>query len=199
MQLPKLFQKPVVEKPTYFFAIHLSDLVVQSALWKVDQGMIEVVSRSSQKSWQDDESCITAIDQTLQELSKESENVKETLFALNPEWVTPEGILPAKKPLFQKITKELSLEAIGFVVTTEALLQHFTQTLSPQLSLFLIEFAETQIFVTQVKQGALQQTEKVGRSGDAIADLIEAFAHFTDKVFPSKFFCGFYTFFPHIF
>lgn len=187
MQLPPIFHKTPAVKPSYFFAIHLSDLVVQSALWKVDQGLIEVVSRSKQKSWTDDESCIQAIDQTLQELSKESESVKETLFALNPEWVTPEGILPAKKPLFQKITKELSLEAIGFVVTTEALLQHFTQTLSPQLSLFLIEVAETQLFVTQVKQGALQQTEKVGRSGEIIPDLIEAFAHFKDKVFPSKF------------
>ncbi len=187
MQLPHLFKKPAVAKPVYFFAIHLSDLVVQSALWKVDEGMIEVVSRSGQKSWSDDESCVAAIDQTLQELSKESEHVTETLFALSPEWVTPEGILPGKKPLFQKITKELSLEAIGFVVTTEALLQHFTQTLSPQLSLFLIEVAASQLFITQVKQGSLQQTEKVGRSGNTVSDLVEAFAHFKDKVFPSKF------------
>ncbi|CAN5272908.1 hypothetical protein BH10PAT2_BH10PAT2_0040 [soil metagenome] len=187
MQLPHLFKKPAVSKPSFFFAIHLSDSVVQSALWKVDEGMIEVVSRSKQKTWQDDETCITAIDQSLQELSKEAETVKETLFALSPEWVTPEGILPNKKPLFQKITKELSLEAIGFVVTTEALLQHFTQTLSPQLSLFLIEVAASQLFITQVKQGTLLQTEKAGRSGDSVADLIEGFAHFKDKVFPSKF------------
>jgi len=187
MQLPQLFKKPIEVKPIHFFAIHLSDSVAQSALWKVDRGMIEVISWSSQKSWQDDETCIAAIDQTLQELSKESENVDEALFALSPEWVTPEGILPAKKPLFLKITKELSLEAIGFVVTTEALLQHFTQTLSPQLSLFLIEVASSQLFITQVKQGNLQQTEKVGRSGSTVSDLVEAFAHIKDKVFPSKF------------
>lgn len=187
MQLPKLFKKNSAPKPVFFFAIHLSDAVVQSALWKVEQGMIEVVSRSTQKLWQDDETCITAIDQSLQELSKEAEQVEETLFALSPEWVTPEGILPAKKPLFQKITKELSLEAIGFVVTTEALLQHFTQTLSPQLSLFLIEVASSQLFITQVKQGTLLQTEKAGRSGDTVSDLVEGFAHFKDKVFPSKF------------
>ncbi len=187
MQLPHLFKKPAVSKPVYFFAIHLSDSVVQSALWKVEQGLIEVVSRSTQKSWQDDESCVVAIDQSLQDLSKEAEHVKETLFALSPEWVTAEGILPAKKHLFQKITKELSLEAIGFVVTTEALLQHFTQTLSPQLSLFLIEVAATQLFITQVKLGNLEQTEKVGRSGEVVSDMVEGFARFKDKIFPSKF------------
>jgi hypothetical protein len=186
MNLTNLFASHEQQLKPLFFAIHISELHVQSALWRVEEGQVELVSQSTQHAWKDDESCITAVDQSLQELGKDSEHVSQSLFALNTEWVNADGIIAARKPLFQKITKELQLEAIGFVVTTEAVVQHLAQNVSPQLSLFLIELSVQSMIVSLVRQGQIVRSEKVGRSGDAVSDLTEAFAHFEEKTFPTK-------------
>jgi hypothetical protein len=183
MQLPTLFSSQSTN--TLYFAIHISEIAVQSVLWKIAETGPEILSTSQLHQWQDEDSCVNAIDQSLQELGKESENVKETLFALEGSWVNAQGIVAERKSLFQKITKELSLEAVGFVVTSEALLQHFNETM-PQMSYFLIDCGLEDLTLTLVKQGEVQHTQKVGRSGDAISDFIEGFAHFDDKMFPPK-------------
>jgi hypothetical protein len=187
MQLPNLFAAQQIPHVQLFFVVLLTETHAQGALWKIEEGRIDVLTQSTQHQWQDEETCVNAIDHALQELGKESENVKQTLFALQSNWVSAEGIVPARKPLFQKITKELSLEAIGFVVVTEALLQHFTETVSPQVNLFLIDVRVQEIEVSLVKQGQLVDSCKVGRSGESVSDVNEAFAHFKEKSFPAKF------------
>jgi hypothetical protein len=183
MQLPTLFSSNSID--TLYFAIHISEIAVQAVLWKITTGGPEIMSASQPHKWQDEDTCVNAIDQSLQELGKESENVKDTLFALQGSWVNAQGVVAQHKSLFQKITKELSLEAVGFVVTSEALLQHFNETM-PQMSYFLIDFGLEELTLTLVKQGEVQHTQKVGRSGDTVSDFIEGFAHFEEKTFPPK-------------
>jgi len=187
MKLPQLLSNQEETPTPLFFAIHLADGQVQAVLWQVLNGAVKVVTQSSPHQWQTDEQCVEAVDLSLQELGKESENVKQALFALNPEWVDKEGIQQIRKPLFQKLVKELSLEAIGFVVTSEALVQYLAHNSEPQQHFFLIELTAHAVFASLVKSGQILQTEQVGRSGDGVSDLTEAFAHFTEKVFPTKF------------
>ncbi len=168
-----------------FFAIQISDDQVEAALWKVEEGKTHIVSFSQPHHWRDEQSCVTAVDQSLQELGKESEHVKESLFALNGDWVDPEGIIAAKKHLFQQITKELTLEPIGFVVMTEALAEYINDK-SPQLNAFLVQAGTQNLVVTLVRAGEVIQTVKVGKSEKSVSDLTEAFAHIKEKLFPSK-------------
>src|SRR5258708_4837984 len=180
MNLPGIFSHP--EAPAndlLFFAVHISEKYVEAALWQVSDKQVHILGQSGQQVWSNEENCVAAVDRSIQELGKDAERVKKTLFALRSDWVDTKGILPTKKMLFQKITNELSLEAIGFVVTTEALVQYLTQTSSPQLSMFLIEFAEHYLFVSLVQHGQIVKTERVGRSGQSVSDITEAFAHFT--------------------
>ena len=171
---------------TLFFAVLIAERYVEAVLWQVHEGKIEIISQSAQNPWKRDDDCIKAIDRSLQELGQLEEHVHQTLFALRSEWVNSEGILASKKPLFQRITKELALEAVGFVVTTEALVQHLARTTSSQLTLFLLDFTDAAVNVILVKHGEIVKLEKVGRSGDTVSDITEAFAHFQEKVFPSK-------------
>ncbi len=186
MNLPSIFSKADQPQRKLLFAIHITEGIVQAVLWEVKENALETVVFSGYHTWQDEEGCVAAIDQSLQELGKESEDVKQTLFALNTDWVDNNGIAAHKKHLFQRITKELSLEAIGFVVTAEAVTQYLAQTTTPQLNLFLIEIHEQYLSVLFVKQGQVVQHERVGRSGESVSDLTEAFAHFKEKTFPPK-------------
>ena len=168
------------------FAIALSANQVQSALWQVRDGQIEVLTKSASHSWKDEKEAVDAVDKSLQELDKLSEYAKQTLFALPAEWTDAEGIVASRKPFFEKLTKELSLEAVGFVVMTEAMVQHIVQQEGQQTHLFFIEVEDAQVKISLVKQGELKQTKIVGSSNDIISDVTEALAHFKDKTFPPK-------------
>jgi hypothetical protein len=185
IHLPNPLTKSAHSSSHLFFAIILSEQYASAALWGVVDGQLAIIQRSEDHAWQEDESCINAIDQSLQELGKESENVSQTLFALPSDWVDADGIVALKKPLFQKMTKELSLEPIGFVVTTEAMTQYLTQS-SPQLNIFVVEVGVSYVTVALVKAGQITQTIKVGRSGESVSDLREALAHLKDKSLPAK-------------
>jgi hypothetical protein len=188
MNLPSIFSNENKNGATLaheFFVIQISDAQVESALWKVEHGTVEIVTSSEAQAWKDENTCLNAVDVSLQELGKESENVKLALFSLSSDWVTADGIASEKKQFFQKMTKELSLEPIGFVVTVEALTQYLIQD-SPQLSIFLIEVSAQHLHVTLMKAGQVASSFKVGRSGEAVSDLTEGLAHFSEKVFPSK-------------
>src|SRR5579859_6761856 len=186
MNLPGFFSASAEQSAqSLFFAILITDGQAEAALWQVSDGQIEIMARSARHPYKDDQDCIAAVDQSLQELGKESEHVKETLFALNNDWVDTNGIVAEKKSLFQKMTKELSLEPIGFVIIPEAITQYLSET-SPQLSIFLIEVSQQNLDVHLIRNGQITNTFRVGRSGEGVSDLTEAFAHFTEKVFPSK-------------
>jgi hypothetical protein len=171
-----------------FFAIHLAESRVESALWEVVDGQLNVISQSELHDWSDEESCIAATDESLQELGPESEDVQQTLFALDHDWVDAKGIVAAHKHLFQRMTKELTLKPVGFVVTVEALTQYLGQTLTPHLQAVLIEVGKQFLTVSLVKQAQIVKTERVGRSGQIVSDLAEALAHFQTDTFPPKFF-----------
>jgi hypothetical protein len=168
-----------------FFAIILSEQYASSALWGAVDGQVQILERSEDHAWQEEETCINAVDQSLQELGKESEHISQTLFALPSEWVDADGIVTSKKQLFQKMTKDLSLEPIGFVVTTEAMAQYLTQS-SPQLHIFILEVGIASMTLALVKGGQITQTVKVGRSGESVSDLREALAHLKEQSFPAK-------------
>ena len=185
MKLPKIFADQP-SAPLQFFLICLTETMAQVVLWQVEENGLVVMGQSDRVEWEGDELCVAAIDRGTLQLGKEADKVKKTLFSLPGDWVNTSGILPARKSLFQKITKELELDPVGFVVISEALVQHVKETESPQAGFFLIELTNQYVLVSLVKQGKVAHTEKVGKSGDPVSDVTEAFAHLTEKVFPSK-------------
>ncbi len=176
----------------FFISIILTEKSVQSALIKITPQGIEVVRKSGEFDYQDDAACVVKTDECLQELGKESENVNDVIFGLEPSWVTGSELVDRKKPLLKKITDELSLSATGFVVITEAIVQALLET-HAQASGILVNATLDTIGVSFIRQGKIVQTEHVGRSGDVIADVTEGLARIKEKdaqaqPFPAKFF-----------
>ncbi|HYD35246.1 MAG TPA: hypothetical protein VD999_04220 [Vitreimonas sp.] len=177
MELPNLFSSPA-GPDKLLLAVVLTGSTVQAALWKVKDGEIVVVHTSSVLEYTDDENCLVVTDESLQELGKESEDVEEVVFGFAPSWVDAQGIVDVHKPLLKKLTKQLSLKAVGFVVIDEALFQELKEH-EPFLSAFLIVAAQQELRVSVIHQGNLGFTIEVGKSDDAAADVIEALARAT--------------------
>lgn len=171
----------------------LSDASVQSLLLSISLKGTRIVKRSSVIPYSDATNCIVKTDESLQELGQESEKVNEVLFGLEQAWLTGSAIAENKKSLLHKLTAELSLKPVGFVVQTEALYQHYISH-NAHASIILLVFSEQYLSVVIVAQGSLKLTETVGRSQDISADIKEALARYTNKhestYLPAKFVCA---------
>src|SRR6185369_14338419 len=121
---------------------------VRAALWQVLDQKIELLTASTIQPWKEDSALVDATDHALQQLGKDSEQVKQTLFALEPTWVNQQGILNEKKSLFQHLTKELSLEAVGFVVIPEAIIQYQLNRKGTSLQCFVMEVLAERVSMT---------------------------------------------------
>jgi len=186
MKLPGLFSSPkTASVPHRFFVIYFGEHMVKAALWQILDQKIELMTVSTPMPWKEESSLVDASDHALQQLGKDSEQVKKTLFALEPTWVNQQGILAEKKTLFQHLTKELSLEAVGFVVIPEAIIQYQLNRKGNSLQCFVIEVLAERVSMTIVKNGKLGQQEMVGRSQNVVDDIKEGFARFQDGALPS--------------
>lgn len=160
-----------------YLALLLTDTTIQSVLWEVADGVSKVLSRSALYHYTDAENCVVKTDESLQDLGKESEQVSEMIFGLQPSWVSSDGLAEAKKPLLQKITKDLTLSPVGYIVVPEAILQSLASR-SGQNNVILIDLQADQLHVALVQAGAIQKYESVGRSDQIALDITEAIARF---------------------
>lgn len=178
MGLPSLFSSSAPDSPRkLFLAMLVSDAALQASLWEVVGQEIVILERSSVHYYKESQALVVQADKALQELGKQSENVDEVIFGLDPHWVDKQGIKEDKKPLLKKMTDDLSLKAVGFVVTLEAVAQDLAQTTSVS-SHVLIELTQEMLVVSITQQHTLKGTEQVGRSGNVAADVTEALARF---------------------
>jgi len=176
MDLPNLFSSSP-KKDKLFLGLILTEKSVQAILWKISKGGISVIKQSEILDIKDDEQIVIQTDQALQDLGELSENLSEVLLGLESSWVNPKGIVDNKKPILKKITDDLSLNPIGFVVTTEAITQYLSKE-NPSLNSVLLFYTKNKISVSLLEKGTLQKTESVGRSDNPSADFIEALARF---------------------
>ncbi len=185
MKLPGLFSSQEPSIPERFFLIYFGEHTVRAGLWQVQDQKLDLLTTSTPQPWKEESALVDATDHALQQLGKDSEQVKQTLFALEPTWVNQQGILADKKTVFQNLTKELSLEAVGFVVIPEAIIQYQLNRKGTSLQCFVIEVLAERVSMTIVKNGKLGQQEMVGRSQNVVDDIKEGFARFQDGSLPS--------------
>ena len=191
MVLPKVFKsKKQIDK--LYISVIVSDSSIQAALWQANENGVSLLQKSKKRIYQDQDQAVVESDKALQELGKQSEEVNEVIFGLQPTWVDDKGVASLKKPLLKSITEELDLKAIGFVITSEALSRQLSVD-NPRLSALLVEFSQHELYLSLISQGKLIGTKFVGRSDQTIADMTEALArlnaHSEEEIkFPSKMF-----------
>ncbi len=184
MDLPNLLSKfnKQPESIRQFLAVEISPTVVKSAVWQVRREHTEIVSIGSVQSFDnqgDDEQLITAVDTSLADSLAGIENEPdEVIFGLPETWVSGNVIAPQHKPILKEMCKKLGLKPVGFVVTTEALINFLNDTEGSPPSAILINLSGSEIAVSLVYLGKLEGTQVVGRSENISSDVEEGIARF---------------------
>ncbi len=181
MELPHLFPttKDSTHKMDRFLGLIVTSGSVQSLLLKIEQGTVELEHHSKLKRYTDAASAVSRTDEVLQELGPDSEQVSSVLFAVPYTWAKAGELIEEKKPLLKKITDELSLEPLGFIVTSEAMVEKQLAK-DPRYSGVLVIVGVEHVVLSLVERGAVTSTVPVGRSGDLVGDLAEGLARFAN-------------------
>lgn len=193
MDLPNIFSHSTELDVKLHICTIMTDTTIQSMLVRSSSHGAKILHRSPVLVYSDEQTAIIKMDESLQELGEESEKINEVIFALDPGWLQNGDVVSTKKPFLQKLLKELALRPVGFVILSEALVQHSINH-NPHFSAVLLLMNQGQITVTVATQGKIVSTQTVGRSSDIGADLREAFARYLqdkgEAHLPGKLICA---------
>ena len=185
MPLPNVFGEK--KNDSLFIAIFLSESNLRSVLWQVSEGEIQILEKSPNRAYTSLDNLLVVADQSLQALGPESEKTDQVVFCLPSSWANHE-VAESKKPILKRISSELSLKAVGYVVSSEVMAQAlFTD--SQVISSMLLNVGESELEVMLVEHGKILLRQSVGRSNDLSADFTEALARIeqgAQRTYPAR-------------
>jgi hypothetical protein len=180
MGLPNIFSKKTGTKSRFHITILLTDNSVSSALWEVAEQQISIIGKTENRYYDTEEDQLDQLDESLQDLGKDSDKTDQVLYALEPEWANQTEILAPYDERLEELSKELSLKAVGFVLVTEALSSHLLNE-NQYLSALLFYVGAMNLSLIMISQGKIKYTLEVGRSEDVISDVQEVLARLRVK------------------
>lgn len=193
MDLPHLFASSEALGSRLLLCSILTDTTIQSLLLKVTSSGTKVLQRSLVYTYSEQKTAVVRLDESLQELGEESEKINEIVFALEHNWMKKGSLVGDKKNLLHALVTDLALKPVGFVLQSEAIVQHSLNH-NPHFSAIVLLLNQTKVMVTVVSQGKVISVETVGKSADIGSDLKEAFARFVknkdEAHLPGKLLCA---------
>jgi hypothetical protein len=188
MEISRLFSKQEPETPVErFLALQIQEGVVQAAVWQVDGGTATIVKFGPSQSWENEESLVTAVDASLAEACAGLESEpNRVIFGLPEYWIETDKISPEHSGKIKLLVDKLELQPLGFVTTTEAVLQFLKASEGIPPSVVIVELGKTRIGVVVTHLGEILGREEVGRSADLAADTEEGLARIDATQLPSR-------------
>jgi hypothetical protein len=167
------------EKQEPFFAIQVSDDLIKSALWLIEEGKVKVLAVGENQSWEAPSEILEAVDASLP--AGEEEGPQKVIFGVAADWVSENKIIPDKLVLLKKIYTELGLSPLGFVVIPEAIVYYLKTTEGIPPTVILLGLGSQKISVALVKLGRIIGVKTVSRSDNLGADLAEGLSRFSSQ------------------
>lgn len=175
----------------YFFTVLLTDKYLQSSLVSNNGQGIQTKEFSEIKTYFDRKDLLEQLDKSLQQLGPDSQDVVETIFAFDQDWLEDGELSDTKKPIVKEISEELSLDAIGQFSIPEAMAE--ARLIGDENdSCLLLVFKDDSFNLIFIKHGEFVDLINVGRSDNIVNDFTEALARAAKKLgqdgkyFPNK-------------
>jgi hypothetical protein len=185
MKLPFFKNRPSTTPREYLFALEIGRETVKSAIWSVVNNKTQVLAIGTPVPWDgvSAEQLVAAGDKTLSAATTNLDQTGKTqpqklVLGLPTDWVSADKINPDHLKVLRDLTQKLSLSAIGFVVTSQALVRHLQHVEGVPPTAILIGFGERFLEVTLVRLGKIAATHLVTRSASIPADIIEGLYRF---------------------
>src|SRR3989344_1718042 len=165
MEISRLFTKNENTPPLeYFLAVQIQEGVVQTAVWLIDEGQATVVALGDQVNWEDAEDLVEAADKSLAVACNGLEpEPSRVIFGLPEYWLASNKISSEYGSKVKAILAKLELKPLGFVSTTEAVLQYLKTSEGIPPSVVVVELGRTRIGVVVTRLGEVLGREEVGR------------------------------------
>jgi len=191
--LEKFHQSKKTEKDC-FWALEIGFNLVKSAVWTVENGLAEVVCFGETKEWQDQAELLQAVDATLSSATGKLEQEgsfsepSKVVLGLTAGWIKKGDISSERVGWLKKLSRELALDFVGFVAVNEAVVHRLRGMEGVPLSAVLVYFERQKLEVSLVNLGKIVGSERVVRSNDLGADLVEGLSRIKNEesVFPSR-------------
>lgn len=183
MDLPGIFKPKKEETPEHFWSIALGKNWVDSAVWYVDGGKVQIVARGGAFPYPEGnlDSLVQAADDSLSSaataLDGEAEPSK-VVFGLPSIWLEDGNIKPQYLEVLKKLSKELELIPAGFVITSDAILHFLKSQEGIPANVILVGISEESAEITLSQNGKNLGIAEVARSMSLGADLGEGLARF---------------------
>ncbi len=180
--LPFLNKKPQEE---YFISLILNPKNTVAVLLSNKESKLTIISTKSVSLDLDSasiEEIIAAADEAISsiELSlDEGYSLEKTIFSVPYFWSEDDGSIKKEKLLqLKKLSVELALKPMGFILTVEALIKYFQDKEGVPLSAIFVQEAKNKVFLYLVKGGNIVEVQ----SGDIDEEVEKAVEHTLKKV-----------------
>lgn len=159
----------------YFLTVLLTDKYLQSSLVSNNGQGIQTKEFSEIKTYFDRKDLLEQLDKSLQELGPDSQDIADTVFAFDSNWLDGSDLTDVKKPIVKEISEELSLDAIGQFSIAEGMAE--ARLIGDENdSCLLLIFKDESFDLIFLKHGQLLDVASIGRSGNIIDDFNEMLA-----------------------
>lgn len=195
MKLPSISFFGKKEKPQYYLALLLRDEKVNAVIFEELLGKIRVVGEHEEEFTDTIES--SSLDEWLEVLDKaisqaestlpQNIETQKTIFGVKEDWVEEKQIKKEYLARLKKVSDELGLTPIGFLVIAEAITHFLGKEEGVPVSAILVEVGKKKIAVSLLRAGRVIETKRT-RVEDSIAKTTDRILHhFTNyEVLPSR-------------
>lgn len=194
MKLPFFKGKPESEEEperVLHFGLRIAMGWVQAVIWEEKSvGLPSILARSQYWEWdvKSEDSLLKQIDQALGECSAQVdvEVNDDVLLGVPGDWVHQGQLLPDARALLKKIMASLGLRPMGFVVTSEAVVNYLNQQGEGRVSGLLVGISHDRVELSLVVNGEVQSVVEQEKGEDLVADVIAGLQKFDQGHLPPK-------------
>jgi hypothetical protein len=194
MKLPFSLPFGKKDKPEYFLALLLRNEKVNAVIFEETQGKVRVIGQQEeyfQKQLEDtnEEELLEAIDKAISTAEShlpEGVETQKTIFGVKESWVENAKIKPQHLGFLKKISENLGLSPIGFIVIHEAIVHLMQKEEGAPVSAILVEIDKTAIVVSLIRAGKIVETKSSPIEKSIPETVDQVLHHFDYEILPSR-------------
>lgn len=194
MKLPSLPLKKKKEKPEYFLALILTNEKLNAVVFEELSGKIKMAGQGEEileKSVEDltNEELLSLSDKVISQaetLLPQDVETHKTIFGLKESWTEDNKIKKEYLEKLKKIGQELTLEPMGFIIVTEAIVNMLQKEEGAPVSAVLASIGKKSVTVSLVRAGKIIETKCSQIHEDAAFTVDTLLKHFQLELLPSR-------------
>ncbi|OGH04571.1 MAG: hypothetical protein A2W22_04880 [Candidatus Levybacteria bacterium RBG_16_35_11] len=195
MKLPELHLFDKKEKPQYFLAFILRDEKAIAVIFQELYQKAKIIGKgeehfTSSVEEATDEEFLDVCDKAIskaEDVLPPGVETQKTIFGLKDEWISEEKIKKEYLEKLKKLSSELGLTPIGFLQTSEAILNLLKNEEGAPVTAILVEFLKDFVIVSVVKAGKVVESKGAQLSETEALTVENLLKHFQAlEILPSR-------------